>query len=140
MHREAFGLKFFLPAVLAALIIIFTPLLQLLHLSSCSCEHSHYGDFHIVVNNVLNIDVRKACKNNGCSSESSQGNSQPQHDGKNCPICHMYSAIHAGFNVPLSSNTLLTSNVYTQKYVEIQSDVFCVRIPQDASPRAPPAV
>ena len=140
MLRDTFGLKKFLPAILAALIILFTPLLQLLHLSGCSCEHSHHENFRIVANNILNIAVRNACKKNSCSSTSPKRNSHHQHDSKNCPVCQTYSAIYAGFNVPFSCNHLLLNTIYVQESVKIQSDVFSARIPLDISPRAPPVV
>ena len=140
MLRDNYRLKKFLPAILAALIILFTPLLQFLHLSSCSCEHFHHENFSVVANNVLNIAVRNACKNNRCSSSAPQRNSHHQHDSKNCPVCQTYSAIYAGFNVPFSSNHLLLSTIYVQESVKIQSDVFSARIPLDISPRAPPVI
>ena len=92
-------LRMILPSLLAVLLLAGSPLLHKLHLAGCSCSGQKYvGSLGVRAVNYFNFGVAKRGVKRNTSSAATR--LPPVHDSKHCPVCRMYAALYAGFNLP----------------------------------------
>ena len=128
-------LKEILLVVFAVFLIIISPLLQIMHLSSCTCEHSYCN----INSNVAAPKFSTSITKRYLDSIPKHSKKKHPHDSENCPVCHMYASLHAGFSIPFTTPTLF-SNITTEQSPEYCAYFYSEKPHCEYSPRAPPAI
>lgn len=129
------GIVLSLPAILATLLIALSPLLQLLHLSGCSCDHSHFScDSAEEEHSSSDLACQKKC---ACKPETDLPHKHHHHDSRSCPICQMYATLHSGISLSQTVKLPCAAN-HPEVALRTHVSIFVLENIISFSPRAPP--